>query len=169
MKKIVKNIVGSIRDFIKSAKYSRKKQLFLFIILLAFLLIVRNTFLNNKVLDGTPASTRQVELQTITSLAGLGSSLTITGTVESQSEANIRAEGQGQVTRVNNSLGDTVVAGQIIAEIENAFERAQVAQAQASVNSAVASQRETSSLTSIRLENTRTALLKRKYLRSILL
>lgn len=157
MRKIIKNIFQLTKDFIKSAKYSRKKQIFLFVLLIAFLIIVRNIVSNTQVTETGANQIRGVRIETITALSGAGSSLQVTGTVESQSEADIRAEGQGQIISLRKSLGDSVFAGEIIVEIENNFERAQVAQAQASLDSAIAARQESSSLTSIRLGNSKVA------------
>lgn len=162
MKTIIKNLYRVIKNYIKGARYSRKRQVFLFILLIAFLLIVRNMVTNNSVADVSRDGVRKVNLESISVLSGQGTALSLTGTVESQSEADIRAEGQGQIVRVSKNLGDRVFAGEIIAEIENNFERAQVAQAQASVDAAVAAREESSSLSSIRLENARVALEEEK-------
>lgn len=80
---------------------------------------------------------RVVEVKSVAELAG-GTSLNLAGTVNAQSQASVRAEKSGQVTAVYRSLGDTVAAGTIVAEIESASERAAVLQAQGSVDAAQA-------------------------------
>lgn len=60
------------------------------------------------------------------------------GTVTSVSEATIRSESSGRLTRVYKKLGDTVLAGGIIAEFENSGERASVLQAEGAYEQAKA-------------------------------
>lgn len=74
-----------------------------------------------------------VEVATVLSLSSDKASLPILGRVQSQTEATILTEAQGQIVRVNYELGDFISAGAIIAEISNASERASVAQAQAAL------------------------------------
>ena len=56
--------------------------------------------------------------------------LSLIGTVRSETEATALAEASGQITRIAVTLGSSVSAGTIIAEIENAVARAQVLQAE---------------------------------------
>lgn len=79
---------------------------------------------------------RHVELRSIAELGEGGALLSIAGTVEAASEAEVRAEKSGQVVRVNRTLGDRVVAGTVIVEIENASERAVLLQAQGTYDAA---------------------------------
>lgn len=72
------------------------------------------------------ASLKLVTLKSVAELVGGTAPLSIIGQVSSISEATVRAEKSGQVIRVAGSLGDTVAAGAIVAEIENASERAAV-------------------------------------------
>ncbi len=83
--------------------------------------------------------TRQVTLSSIAALASSKATLPVIGTVHSQSEAILRTEKSGEVTAVYAHVGDTVGAGAVLAEIENASERASVAQAAAFVAQAQAS------------------------------
>lgn len=158
MRRTTRHLFSIIRQFIRDARTNRKKRIALIIILVALGLIIFNAVRNNAPAEESARDLREVTLRTIAELSGNGSELTVTGTVESQSEADIRAEGSGQVISVRKNLGDRVTAGEIIAEIENSYERAQVAQAQASVDAAVASRQESSSLTGIRLDNAQSAL-----------
>lgn len=61
------------------------------------------------------------------------------GTVEAVSEAELKAESGGQVTAVYTDLGKYVKAGSIIAQFENARERAALISAQGSYEAAAAS------------------------------
>jgi multidrug efflux pump subunit AcrA (membrane-fusion protein) len=74
------------------------------------------------------------------SLASLSAteSISVLGTVRSISEVNVSPERGGNVVRVNSRLGDTVSAGQVIIELENASERAALIQAEGSYEAAVA-------------------------------
>lgn len=60
--------------------------------------------------------------------------LKIIGTVESESQVDVRTQSQGEITRVYKKLGDNVRKGEIIAEIENLSQRAAVSQAQSNLD-----------------------------------
>lgn len=81
-----------------------------------------------------------VVVKTVSELMSGNSSLSVVGEVLSKSEAKISPETSGRITRVNVSLGSTVGAGSILAEIENASQRAAVLQAEGSLDAAKASQ-----------------------------
>lgn len=153
MKETARNLYNLIVSFIKGAKTDKRKRITVIVICVALALIVGNTIRNNATTEEAPKQVRQVTIATLAELSGNGTDLVMTGTVESQSEADIRAEAQGQIIRVQKQLGSYVSAGDIIAEIENGYERAQVAQAQASVDAAIAARSEQSSVTSIQLDN----------------
>lgn len=82
---------------------------------------------------------RTVTLRSVSELSNKESSVPLLGIVTSTSEATIRAESSGKLTRVYKKLGDYVYAGQIIAEFENSAERAQVQQAEGVYEAAKAS------------------------------
>lgn len=82
--------------------------------------------------------TKQVSLITVGDASDEGSSLPLLGTVTSVSEATIRAESGGKLTRVYKKLGDYVEAGAVIAELENSAERASVLQAEGALEQAKA-------------------------------
>lgn len=84
-------------------------------------------------------SPRAVSVQSVAELSQGGALLSVVGTVESRTEATIRAEKSGVVTRVYGTLGAPISSGALLAELENASERAAVAQAQAAVAVAEAS------------------------------
>lgn len=81
---------------------------------------------------------RTVSLAAVSDLANSDTSLSLLGTVTSTSEATIRSETSGKLTRVYKKLGDPVSAGQIIAEFENSGERAAVLQAEGAYDAAKA-------------------------------
>lgn len=81
---------------------------------------------------------RTVELRTVAELSSDSSPLSVAGNVSSKSEASVRAEIGGQITHVYTALGNYAQAGSILAEVENASQRAAVAQAQGAVDAASA-------------------------------
>ncbi|HEY0979563.1 MAG TPA: HlyD family efflux transporter periplasmic adaptor subunit [Candidatus Paceibacterota bacterium] len=81
---------------------------------------------------------RTVELATVGELSGTGGSVDLIGSVRSVTEANILAKTGGTVTSVRTRLGGSVPAGSVIAELENAAERAAVLQAEGAYDAAVA-------------------------------
>ncbi len=109
-------------------------------IIAAFVLVAAA---NAIVRSGDPAETetptRSVTVRQAGALAGAGAQLVTTGEVKSQAEGDLRAKQAGLITSVSVGVGDRVAAGRIIATIENATERASVAQAQASLSQAQAS------------------------------
>lgn len=81
---------------------------------------------------------RQVDMRTVGELSLSGAPLPVVGIVGSQSEAEVRTESSGQVVRVYRGLGDSVRAGEIVAEMENARERAALLQAEGAYEAAKA-------------------------------
>ncbi|MDB5189227.1 MAG: Efflux transporter, family [Parcubacteria group bacterium] len=79
-----------------------------------------------------------VTLAPVSSLAGNGSSVGIIGSVRSVTEASILAQSGGTVTSVRTKIGSSVPAGFVIAELDNASQRAAVLQAEGSYDAAVA-------------------------------
>jgi len=71
-----------------------------------------------------------VEIRSVAALSSNAEPLSVIGRVESQSEADIRAEAQGEITRTYVTLGDKVFAGQVLAQTENASQRASLLQAE---------------------------------------
>ena len=88
--------------------------------------------------DDAAASVRTVTLATVSELTGSGSSVDLIGTVRSISEANLLAQNGGTVRAVHARLGGYVPAGSVIAELENAAERASVLQAEGAYDAAIA-------------------------------
>lgn len=81
---------------------------------------------------------REVFLKSVAELASDVGDLPVVGEVRSRSEATVRTESQGQITRVYRALGDTVAAGTVVAEMENASQRAALLQAQGALDAAEA-------------------------------
>lgn len=79
---------------------------------------------------------KEVSVASVGELSRISSPLPLIGTVQSRSEAFIRTEAQGEVTAVYKQLGDGIAAGETIAEISNASQRATVLQAQGAVDAA---------------------------------
>lgn len=81
-----------------------------------------------------------VTLSSISELAGNGGGGTILGNVRSMSEASILAQSGGTVTSIHTKLGSTVAAGAVLAELDNAAQRAAVLQAEGGYEAALAAQ-----------------------------
>lgn len=89
--------------------------------------------------DEAPAGQeRTVTLATVGELSGAGGSVDLIGTVRSMTEANILAQSGGTVRAVHARLGQSVAAGSVLAEFDNAAERASVLQAEGAYDAAVA-------------------------------
>ncbi len=95
----------------------------------------------------------QVTLTTASEVAN-GQSVSLVGNVRALTEATVTAERGGRVTGVNVTLGQTIGAGQVIATLENAAERASVLQAEGAYEAALAA----SSQSGIGVEEARTSL-----------
>ncbi len=80
-------------------------------------------------------TTREVAVARVSDISG-AEALSVIATVRSVREANVAANTSGRVAGVYRALGDTVAAGTVIAELENARERAAVAQARAALEKA---------------------------------
>lgn len=81
---------------------------------------------------------RNVRVATVADIMAGGATLSTTAEVRSVSEATISPESGGRIVRVNASLGQRVAAGHILAEIENASQRAAVLQAEGALDAAKA-------------------------------
>lgn len=85
-----------------------------------------------------PQAPRAVSIASVGEISGQTTSLPVVGTVESQSQAEVRTESAGQIVHLYRQLGDTVRAGEVIAEMENSRERAAVLQSEGSLDAAKA-------------------------------
>lgn len=101
-------------------------------------LIIRGLGAGDSVPEAVHAD-RVVTLAQVSALANTDTALPLLGTVTSTSEATIRSESSGKLTRVYKKLGDSITAGAVIAEFENSGERAAVLQAEGSYDAAKAS------------------------------
>lgn len=119
-------------------------------ITLAALLIALFVVLGSGKPEVAQNTLRTVTLESVGALSGNGSSVSVIGTVRSVSEAQVLAQLGGTVRRVHTQLGARVPAGFIIAELENASERAMVLQAQGAYEAALAAR----SITLLQADNT---------------
>lgn len=117
---------------------SRTKQIAIVAVVILLLVVLIRAFGEDAVTEETVKIPREVTLSLVSDLANDESAIPLLGTVTSTSEATIRAESSGKLTRVYKKLGDYVVAGQVIAEFENSGERAAVLQAEGAYEQAKA-------------------------------
>ena len=110
---------------------------------IALIAIVLFAIVNALTGDGAPESAaptvRSVETATVSELMGGGATLSAVAEVRSVAEAKISPEIGGRIVRVSATLGARVGAGTILAEIENASQRAAVLQAEGAYDAAKAS------------------------------
>lgn len=124
-------ILKALRELLLIANANRlytAAALLLFIALVAALYYLLGTPDDN---DGAH-SRRAVSLITVGEVSQ-SEPLELIGQIRAVREASVAPDGSGQVKAVYRGLGDFVAAGSIIAELENARERAQVAQARAAL------------------------------------
>ncbi|MEX0931738.1 MAG: HlyD family efflux transporter periplasmic adaptor subunit [Candidatus Paceibacterota bacterium] len=81
---------------------------------------------------------RTVTLKSVTDLSTNIEPLKTSGTVESQTDATIRARKTGVITKIHRTRGEIIPAGALIAEIEHAGESASLRRAQATLAQAEA-------------------------------
>lgn len=118
---------------------NRPKQIGIIIVIVLVLIVIIRSFTGSTQEAEITSSPRSIKLALVGDLANKGSSLPLLGSVTSTSEATVRAESSGKLTRVYKKLGDYVSAGTVIAEFENSGERASVMQAEGSYDAAKAS------------------------------
>lgn len=82
---------------------------------------------------------RAVTLASVAELSGSSNGASVIGSVRAITEAALRAEASGSVEGVYTSIGASVPAGFVIAELENASQRAAVLQAEGAYDLALAS------------------------------
>ena len=97
-------------------------------------------FVTNQESPNETVAEEQVRSVSVASVSDYSdvASLQLIGSVASLDQANIIAETSGRITRVNTSLGQTVVPGQVIAQLENASQYATLLQAEGAYEAAVA-------------------------------
>ncbi len=86
-------------------------------------------------------TTPEVKVSQVANLSG-GAGFAITGSVEALAEAQLKAEAGGRVTTVTTEIGKFVSAGQVIATLDNASERASLLSAQGAYEAALAASRQ---------------------------
>lgn len=132
-------ITGRTRAlWIRYRSLSRKWQIAIAILIAILLVALIALLLSGGKKEETVNSLRTVTLSSVGALSGNGDSVSVIGTVRSVSEAEILAQSGGTVRRVHTRIGAQVPAGAIIAELDNASERAVVLQAQGSYEAALA-------------------------------
>lgn len=105
---------------------------------LVVLLIAALTYLRSSDAPAADDSRPTVSLAPIASLSGTSGGTEVIGTVRSQSEADILAQAGGTVQAIHAAVGQSVPAGFVLAELENASERASVLSAEGAYDAAVA-------------------------------
>lgn len=163
MKLIIQRLLGALQYVRHTSKkvwtwYRGQvlwKQVAIALLLLAILigLIVFTSSLGKSVEAGDQP--RTVTLASAGSLSGRGDGANVLGTVRSVTEATLLAESSGTVRSVRTTLGASVPAGFVIAELENSAQRASVLQAEGSYDAAIAARSSVSpSDTSASVRNT---------------
>jgi RND family efflux transporter MFP subunit len=112
--------------------------------LIAFALFAMITHASAPAAAAADTSLRTVHTESIADLTAGVSSFSVVGNIESNTEASVRTESAGQITGLYHSLGDSVGAGTIIAEMDNASQRASVLQAEGGLQAAQAALAKTS-------------------------
>lgn len=143
MNRHLAKIISDSRD-IKNQSFSwfrelslTKKILVLVIPALIVFLIIKSLG-SEEVSEPINKSPKVVKVAFVSDLSNNDSPVPLLGTVTSTSEATIRSETSGKLTRVYKKIGDNVVAGQVIAEFENSAERAALLQAEGAYDQAKA-------------------------------
>jgi len=138
------NIHNNKKNIVDSLKKMTPKKKALYIGAVVFLSFVFwYTFLNDnkKVIEKTAPDIRQVELISLDDVKTPDDIVTLSGIVESQSQAIIKSESSGRLIKVSKALGDSVKAGEVIGLFENSTERAAVTQAEGAYEQAKAARR----------------------------
>jgi RND family efflux transporter MFP subunit len=140
----IQKIIGDGKDILSQIKswfieLSRIKKILVIVLVVLIILALGRAIFSKKASDEAVKAPRIVTLSLVSDLTSNKGSIPLLGIVTSRSEATIRAESGGKLTRVYKKLGDNVVAGEIIAEFENSSERATLLQAEGAYEAAKAS------------------------------
>tara|TARA_B100000745_G_scaffold187366_2_gene122882 strand:+ start:34271 stop:35917 length:1647 start_codon:yes stop_codon:yes gene_type:complete len=120
-------------------RYSNKRTIAALLVVIAFLAFgVLKALLSTESEEDLGIAPRQVQVAPAGALSELDSVFESTGEVKSRTQGDLRVQSAGIVTNVNYRVGQKVEAGTIIGSVENASQRAAVAQAQAGVAQALA-------------------------------
>lgn len=107
--------------------------------IIVVLILVKLVTPSGEVAASVETLPRKVTVSSLSALSNNEKDLPLIGMVTSVNEATIRSESSGKLNRVYKKLGDTVFAGQTIAEFENSAERASLLQAEGAYEQAKAS------------------------------
>ena len=121
-----------IFTFIRNHRIS----LIIAIIAVVGLFILNIFFGNSNLPEEISKNERVIETVSVRELLSSSSSLEILGEVVSVSEALVRSESQGEVTKVYYDIGDSVSVGAVIGETENVSQRASLLRSEAALKSA---------------------------------
>ncbi len=135
MNKHLQKITNDTRDIFSQLRawfleLSRPKQIGIIILTILIITTLGRAMLREEATNDVTKSPRAVTLSSVSDLSANTSRISLLGTVTSVNEATLRAESGGELRIVYRKLGDYVSAGQIIAEFENAGERAAVTAAE---------------------------------------
>lgn len=160
MNKHLQKITNDTRDIFSQLRswfleLSKPKQIGIVVLGLLIVTTIGRTFFRTSATEEVVKSPRAVTLSSVSDLSANTSRISLLGTVTSVNEATLRAESGGGLRVVYRKLGDYVAAGQIIAEFENAAERAAVTAAEGGYEQAKAT-RDISRITKNSSENSLT-------------
>lgn len=131
MNKHLQKITVDSKDMVLQFKewfleLSRTKQIIFTALTCLILITIGRAIVHEDAQEEITKRPREVVLASVSDLSAKTTAVPLLGTVTSRNEATVRAESGGGLRIVYKRLGDYVVAGQIIAEFENAAERAAV-------------------------------------------
>lgn len=130
-------IMNRLLRYIREIRRSPKKLTIAIVILLLIVFFINRG--NGPAEDTIPDQVRKIVTMSVADLSANTEPLPVIGTIQSESEARLRAHGSGEIIGLYRSRGAFVSAGTIIGEIENGVERAEVARNEGIVASREAS------------------------------
>ncbi len=138
MNRIKRRVKSDLAEIISYIKINPRKTAVgvVFAVILLSLLLGKNVGNDNVELE--TKSIPSVKVSTVATLANNEGDIILTGEVKNISQSELRAEKSGKITNVYVTPGQYVTAGSILAEIDNASERATVLSAQGSLEIAKA-------------------------------
>ncbi|MFT5179963.1 MAG: multidrug efflux pump subunit AcrA (membrane-fusion protein) [Candidatus Paceibacteria bacterium] len=124
-------MIQKIKDTFNRFLPTKKKKIIAVIILILLVLVLGKVFFGSSPKEDEGKKTeRKVEIARVYDVIATDINLPVVGNVESQSEATLRVQSQGEISGIYKRLGDFVQPGTIIAEIRNDSQRAEVLRAQ---------------------------------------
>lgn len=134
--KIIFSIIADFKRFFNIKTKRGKLRLLALALLLVVVwqIVVR---LNTEVVEEVVDLPQVVTVSTASQLSN-GDGYSLVGTVEAKDQARIQTEAGGRVTSVSVELGQSLSAGQVIAQLENAAQYASLLQAEGSYEAAKA-------------------------------